>query len=158
MIKYKVTLTKEEREALTGMIKKGKRKARALRNALILLNCDQGEYGEKINNSEIAKVLNIGARTIDRVKKVFVEEGLEIALYGKKRVSPNYHRRIMDGEAEAKLVSLCCCDPPDGFARWSLRLLADKMVELGYVETVSHETVRRTLKKTNLSPGELRDG
>lgn len=158
MKKFKVTLSKEERDELNDIVKKGKRRAQTIRNALILLNCDEGEYGDKVNNKNVAKVLQIGDRTIDRLKKLFVEEGLEIALHGKTEVSLRYHKRIIDGDAEAKLVSLCCSDPPEGFAQWSLRLLADQMVELKYVESVSYETVRRTLKKTNLSLGRSKDG
>ena len=153
MIKYKVTLTKAEREELQGLIKKGKRKAGVIRNALILLNCDQGVFGDRQKNQEVAKVLQIGERTIERLKKLFVEEGFEVAVYGKGEVSQRYYHRVMDGEIEAKLVGLCCSDPPEGYAKWSLRLLADKMVELKYVDSVSYETIRRTLKKTNYSPG-----
>ena len=158
MKKFKVTLSKAERDELYDIVKKGKRKAQTIRNALILLNCDEGEHGDKIKNEDVAKVLHIGDRTIDRLKKSFVEEGFEIALYGKTEVSPRYHKRIIDGEVEAKLVALCCSNPPEGFAQWSLRLLADQMVELEYVESVSYETIRRTLKKTNLSLGKSKDG
>lgn len=153
MKKYKVTLSNEERKELQGIVKKGKRKAQTIRNALILLNCDEGEFGDKIKNEDVARVLKIGDRTIDRLKKTFVEEGFDIAVHGRTEVGPRYHKRIIDGEVEAHLVSLCCSDPPEGFAQWSLRLLADQMVELKYVETVSYETIRRTLKKTNLSLG-----
>ena len=153
MKKYKVTLTKQERDELHDIVKKGKRKAQTIRNALILLNCDEGEQGKKLKNEDVARVLHIGDRTIDRLKKTFVEEGLEVALYGKTEISPKYHKRIIDGETEAKLVALCCSAPPEGFAQWSLRLLADQMVELKYVEAVSYETIRRTLKKTNLNLG-----
>ncbi len=158
MKKYKVTLTQEEREELQTLVKKGKRKAQVIRNALILLNCDHGPFGDKMKNEEVAKVLQIGDRTIDRLKKLFVEEGFEVAVYGKTAVSDRYYHRVMDGEREAKLVTLCCSDPPEGYGKWSLRLLADKMVELKYVESVSYETIRRTLKKTNLNPGKLRGG
>lgn len=135
------------------LVKKGKRKAQIIRNALILLNCDEGPFGDKTKNTEVAKVLQIGDRTIDRLKKLFVEEGFETSVYGKTGVSQRYYHRIMDGEKEAKLVTLCCSDPPEGYAKWSLRLLADKMVELKYVDSVSYETIRRTLKKTNLNHG-----
>lgn len=158
MKRYKVTLTKEEREELQELVKKGKRAARVIRNALILLNCDEGPFGDRSKNEEVAKVLQIGDRTIDRLKKLFVGQGLEVAVYGKTEVGQRYYHRVMDGEREAKLVTLCCSDPPEGHAKWSLRLLADKMVELKYVDSVSYETIRRTLKKTNLSPGKSRDG
>ena len=132
-----------------GLIKKGKRKAQTIRNALILLNCDEGEYGKKVNNEDVSKILNIGMRTIDRVKKLFVEEGFEAVVYGKMRERKQAHNRIIDGDIEAHLIALSCSDPPDGYSRWSLRLLADRMVELRYVENISYETVRRTLKKTS---------
>ena len=158
MKKFKVTLSKEERDELHDIVKKGKRKAQTIRNALILLNCDEGKYGDKIKNEDVAKVLQIGDRTIDRLKRLFVEEGFETALHGKTEISLKYHKRIIDGEAEAQLVALCCSDPPEGFAQWSLRLLADQMIELKYVDSVSYETVRRTLKKTNLSLGKSKGG
>ena len=147
MAKYKVTLTKEEREELMSIINKGKHASQKYRNAYMLLNCDQGEYSEKVTNSQISKVLKVGMRTIDRVKKRFVEEGFE-AILERKPTDRVYERKV-DGDLEAHLISLSCSDPPEGFARWSLRLLADKMVELKYIESISYETVRRTLKKTN---------
>jgi len=149
MKKYKVTLKRQEREELNSLIKKGKRKAQTIRNALILLNCDEGEHGKKVNNEDVSKILNIGMRTIDRVKKLFVEEGFETAVYGKMRERKQAHNRIIDGDIEAYLIALSCSDPPDGYSKWSLRLLAGRMVELQYVESISYETVRRTLKKTN---------
>ncbi len=151
MSRYKVTLTKKERERLGSIIKKGKHQSQKVRKALILLNCDEGEHAEKSTNEVISKVLHVGMRTIDRVKKRFVEEGLEAVLSGKP--SSRVYERKLDGDAEAHLIALSCSDPPEGFCRWSLRLLASQMVELEYVEGVSHETVRRVLKKTNLSPG-----
>jgi len=149
MKKYKVTLAKSEREELKGIIKKGKRKAQTIRNALILLNCDEGKHGNRIRNEDVSKVLNIGDRTIDRVKRLFVEDGFEAAVYLKMREGKHQFKRIIDGEAEAHLIALSCGDPPEGYSQWSLRLLADRMVELKYVENVSYETIRRTLKKTN---------
>jgi hypothetical protein len=101
-------------------------------------------------NEEISRVLNISMRKIDRVKKRFVEEGLEVALNGKE--SERVYSKKVDGDLEAHLVALSCSEPPEGFARWSLRLLADKVVELGYIEYISHETVRRTLKKNEIKP------
>ena len=118
---------------------------------MILLNCDEGKFkGHRLKNEEIAAVLNISMRKIDRVKKRFVEEGFETALNGHK-VQRIYTKKA-DGDFEAHLVALSCSEPPFGFARWSLRLLADKVVELNYIESISHETVRRVLKKTKLSP------
>lgn len=151
MKKYKVTLEKEEREELLSIIKKGKHSSKKVIHALILLNCDEGEYSEKVKNEEISKVLKVGDRTIDRVKKKFVEEGFEVALTN--RPTTRVYEKKADGELEAHLIALSCSKPPVGFTRWSLRLLADKMVELDYVENISYETVRRVLKKTNLSPG-----
>jgi transposase len=104
-----------------------------------------------VTNEQISKVLKVGMRTIDRVKKKFIEEGLEASL--ERRPTTRLYERKADGDLEAKLVTLCCSEPPKGFSKWSLRLLADKMVELKYVESISHVTVRSVLKKTNLSLG-----
>jgi transposase len=152
-MRYKVTLTLEERNELLEITKKGKRSAQIIRNALILLNCDQGEHGDKKKSMDIASILQIGERTVDRVKRIFVEEGFEHAVYGYNKNMARTQPTAIDGETEAHLVSLCCSDPPEGFAKWSLRLLADRMVELKYVSSVSHETIRKTLKKTNLNHG-----
>jgi transposase len=115
------------------------------------LNCDEGKYSNKVTNEQISKVLKVGMRTIDRVKKRFMEEGFEAVL--ERRPTSRVYDRKLDGDVEAKLVTLCCSDPPKGYAKWSLRLLADKMVELKYVASISHVTVRSVLKKTNLSLG-----
>ena len=145
---YTVILTKDERESLFELTSKGKHNSQQILNALILLNCDKSEWNvNHSTNEEISRVLNISMRKIDRVKKRFVEEGLEVALNGKK--SDRIYVKKVDGDLEAHLVALSCSEPPEGFASWSLRLLADKAVELGYVEDISHETVRRTLKKRN---------
>ncbi len=142
---YKVELTKQEREELIGIIRKGKHTSQVYRHAYVLLNTDEGEYSEKVTNAEISKVLKVGMRTIDRIKKRFVEEGYDACL-SRKPTTRVYERKI-DGDVEAKLVSIACSEPPEGFAKWSLRLLANKMVELHYVENISHETVRTVLKK-----------
>lgn len=142
---YKIELSKQEREKLMGIIKKGKHKSITYRNAYVLLNADTGKYSEKITNSEISKILKISMRTIDRIKKRYVEEGLEACLH--RKASNRIYNRKVDGDIEAKLISLACSEPPEGFAKWSLRLLSDKMVELHYVESISHETVRSVLKK-----------
>ena len=120
-------------------------------HSLILLNCDEGKFSEKVNNEDVAKVLKIGSRTIDRLKKKFVEEGFEAAM--ENRPTTRLYERKADGDVEAHLVALSCSKAPEGFARWSLRLLAGKMIELQYVDDISYETVRRVLKKTNLNPG-----
>lgn len=153
MARYTIKLSKEEIEELTTIIKKGKHTSQAFRSAYILLNCDKGEYSQDptITNSEIKKILKIGDRTIDRIKKKFLEEGFDEVL--ERRPSPQNYTKKMDGDLEAKLVTLCCSEPPKGYAKWSLRLLADKLVELNYVDSISHVSVRRALKKTNLSLG-----
>ena len=157
MKKYIVTLTKDERETLDKLISKGKHKSQKILNTLVLLGCDKGEYQTKRStNEEISRILNISMRKIDRVKKRFVEEGLDIALNGRKG-SRVYDKKV-DGDFEAHLVAVSCSEVPEGFARWSLRLLADQVVELGYIDSISHETVRRVLKKTKLNLGVTKDG
>jgi transposase len=151
MVKYVVTLTPDEREMLERIVNKGKYSADKVRNALILLSCDVGEGGKKHSNEVICDIVRTSMRTIDRVKKKFVEQGLE-AVMGPRQSNRVYKKKV-DGEVEAHLIALCCSDPPSGYARWSLRLLADKLVELKYVEDISHEAVRQTLKKTNLNLG-----
>lgn len=149
---YKVTLTQEERNQLTEITRTGTHAARKVIHALILLNVDRGQYNtEQRINEEICKVLKIGMRTIDRVKKRFVEEGLDAAL--KMAPTSREYDKLVDGDMEAHLIALACGEPPKGYARWSLRLLSDKLVELRIAESISYETVRRTLKKTNLSLG-----
>ena len=151
MILYTIRLTKAEVEELHAIINKGFHTSQTFRVAYILLNCDEGKYSEKVTNEQISKVLKVGMRTIDRVKKRFVEEGFEAVL--ERRPTSRVYEKKSDGDVEAKLVTLCCSEPPKGYAKWSLRLLADKMVELKYVESISHITVRNILKKTNLNPG-----
>ena len=149
---YKVTLTQEERNQLTEITRTGTHAARKVIHALILLNVDRGQYNtEQQINEEICKVLKIGMRTIDRVKKRFVEEGLDAAL--KMAPTSREYDKLVDGDMEAHLIALACGEPPKGYARWSLRLLSDKLVELRIADSISYETVRRTLKKTNLSLG-----
>jgi len=148
---YTINLTKDEVEELTGIINKGLHTSHTFRVAYVLLNCDEGKYSDKVTNEQITRVLKIGMRTIDRFKKRFIEEGLEGVL--ERRPTSRVYERKSDGEVEAQLVKLCCSDPPKGYSKWSLRLLADKMVELNYVESISHVTVRSILKKTNLSLG-----
>jgi transposase len=152
MEKYIVTLSPEEAEQLRSLVGKGKHAAQKVINALILLNCDesQGRDGRR-TSQEIAQVLQVSERKIDRVKRRFVEDGLEAAL-GCQPSQREYVSKV-DGDVEAHLIALSCSAPPSGHARWSLRLLADRAVELALVEEISHETVRRVLKKTNSSPG-----
>ncbi len=152
MKKYKVTLTKEERQELSLLIQKGKHRSQKVLNALVLINCDEGKFQEKRSkNEDIANILQISMRKIDRVKKCFVEKSLNIALNGTK--GQRVYEKKADGDFEAHLIALSCGHPPEGFARWSLRLLADKVVELNYVDKISHETIRRVLKKTKLNHG-----
>jgi transposase len=151
MIRYTIKLSKSEVEELMIIINKGSHTSQTFRVAYILLNCDEGKYSEKVSNEQISRVLKVGMRTIDRVKKKFAEEGLEAVL--ERRPTARVYEKKMDGDTEAKLITLCCSEPPKGFAKWSLRLLADKMVELKYVESITHVTVRSVLKKTNLSLG-----
>ena len=157
MKKYIVTLTEGEREALGVLISKGKHRSQKILNALILLGCDEGEFQKRrSSNKEIAKVLNISMKKIDRVKKRFVEDGLDITLNGSK--GSRIYAKKADGDFEAHLVALSCSKPPEGFTRWSLRLLADKVVELEYIDSVSHETIRRVLKKMKSNLGSVKDG
>lgn len=152
MEKYTVTLTAEEAEQLQALVVKGKHAAAKVVNALILLNCDETQArGRRRSSQEIAEVLQVSPRKIDRIKRRFVEEGLEVALNGVPSQREYEHK--IDGEVEAHLIALSCTAPPSGHARWTLRLLADRAVELDLVEALSHETVRRVLKKTNSSRG-----
>jgi hypothetical protein len=153
MVHYTIKLNKYEVEELNKVINKGSHTTQAFRAAYILLNCDKGDFSTntEIKNSEICKILRVGERTIDRVKKKFIDEGFESVL--ERRTSIQNYTKKVDGDMEAKLVTLCCSQPPTGFAKWSLRLLADKMVELNYIDYISHVSVRKVLKKTNLSLG-----
>ena len=151
MIRYTIKLTKPEVEELHAIINKGSHTSQTFRTAYMLLNCDVGKYSDKVTNEQISKVLKVGMRTIVRVKKQFIEEGMEAVL--ERRSTTRIYEGKTDGDMEAKLVTLCCSEPPKGYSKWSLRLLADKMVELKFVESISHVTVRSVLKKTNLSLG-----
>ena len=158
MRRYVVTLERQEREELEAITRKGSHQSQKVINALILLNCDEGEHnGSRTRGEAIAEVLRISARKVDRVKRRFVEEGLEAALGGRQGRRPSYQRKA-DGEFEAHLVALSCSEPPEGHSQWSLRLLADRIVELGHIDSVSHETVRRVLKKTPSSRGDASTG
>ena len=148
LIRYKVTLTRQERESLQQIATRGKHSAQKVLNALILLGCDQGEFQEnRLTAEQLAQSLPVSMRKVDRVKRRFVEQGLEAAL--DKQKAEREYRRKADGDFEAHLIAISCGKPPKGHARWSLRLLADKMVELQYVDSISHETVRQVLKKTS---------
>jgi hypothetical protein len=147
MKKYKVTLTDLEVEFLEEITRKGKRSVQIIRNAYILLNCNESQNGKKRKDEDIASMLSITVRTLENIRKRFVMDGFEIALYGKK--SDRVYTPKVDGDVEAHLVALSCSDPPKGYSRWSLRLLSSRMVELQYVDSISHEKVRTVLKKTN---------
>lgn len=149
--KYIVTLTESERQMLQAMLSRGKAAARKLMHARILLKADAAPGGPGWEDAAIAQVLEVGRATVERVRKEFVEEGLEAAL--ERRKPRRQYRRTLDGDGEAHLVALACQKPPEGRSRWTLRLLADRMVRLEYVEEVSKDTVSRVLKKTNLSLG-----
>lgn len=148
-IYYKVTLSEQEIEELKKITKIGKHQSKKVLNALILLNCDEGPCSikKKSTNQEIAKILNTSERKIERVKKRFIEEGLEAVLNGK--ASERVHQPKIDGDVEAHLIAMSCSQPPQGFSRWSLRLLSGEMVKLEFINSISYETVRQVLKKTN---------
>ncbi len=146
MKEYHVTLTDEECRELEEMTRKGKRNAQMIRNALVLLNCDENNPDRLKKDSEIAGMLGITERTIENIRKKFVFDGLDVALAGKP--SERVYMSKVDGDIEAHIIALSCSEPPEGFSRWSLRMLADKAIELNYIDTISHERVRTVLKKT----------
>jgi transposase len=148
--KYPVILTETEREYLRSLIAAGTAPARKLTHARILLKADQGPEGPGWVDEQVAEAVETSQPTVARIRRQYFEEGLDAAL-NRRPPTREYHRKL-DGEAEARLVALACSEPPEGEARWSLRLLADKLVELEIVEDVSYQTVRRTLKKTPSSP------
>jgi len=142
MKKYIVTLTDTERQTLKALTSTGRGAARRLAHARILLKADQG-----LTDEAIAQAVEVSRPTVERVRKRLVEESLEAALDPRRTGRPRARR--LDGHQEAQLIALACSVPPAGQLRWTLRLLAEKMVELEYVDSLSYETVRRTLKKTN---------
>ena len=152
MKKYKVTLTPAERLQLHGLIAAGKGAAKKLAHARVLLKADAAPDGPGWSDSRIADAVEVSPDTVARVRERFVERGLEAALVRKKQGKPS-RERVLDGRAEAKLVALACSAAPGGRAVWTMQLLADKLVELKVVESVSDETVRRTLKNTRSSRG-----
>jgi transposase len=144
---YRVTLRETERSELQQLIGAGVAPARTLTRARILLKADQNPAGPAWVDDAIAEALEVSQPTVARVRKRFVQEGLEAALYARPP-RREYHRKL-DGAQEAHLVALACSEPPAGHARWTLRLLADRLVELEIVDAISHQTVRRILKKTS---------
>ncbi len=151
MKRYIVTLTEAKRAELRKLISTGKGAARRLAHARILLKADQG-----LNDERIAAEVEVGTVTVERVRRRFVEEGLDASLDPRRPDKPR--ERKIDGEVEAHLIALACSAPPEGCARWTLRLLADRMVELEYLPAVSHETVRQALKQTRSHPGASKSG
>jgi transposase len=145
--KYVVDLSREERERLEGLTSKGRSAARKIRRGRILLLADEG-----LKDKEIAEALNAAVSTVERVRKRFVEEGLEAALSERPRIGGALQRKL-DGKGEAYLVALACSEAPEGRNRWTMQLLADRLIEVGLVEEISDETVRRALKKGMLSRG-----
>lgn len=154
--KYRVVLSSDERKMLFSLIHQGKAGKEKINRARILLKADCGEEGEHWKDEQIAEAFYVSRMTVDRTRKSLVEDGLETTL---NRKSLNDTRqRIIQGEEEAYLVALTCGEPPAGQSRWTLRLLADEMIKLEYVDTISHETVRTALKKMNLSLGNEKSG
>jgi Homeodomain-like domain len=147
MIKYKVTLTSEERQQLEKLVSAGKSAARKLTHARVLLLADEGEHGPGRTNASIVAALGVGERTVERIRKRFVTENSEAAL--NPRPQPRRPDKVkIRGPVEKQLVHLACSDPPSGRCRWTLQLLADQMVVLGCLDRVSTETIRTALKKT----------
>ena len=156
MVRYKVTLTQEEHEACKSMLSKGKHTSQQYRNACILINSDEGPQGNKFSTDQSAQVVQINPKTVERVKQRFVEEGFDECL--DRKPYPKMGPKKADGDFEAHLVALSCSEAPEGYARWSLRMLADKMVELEYTDSISHETIRQVLKKTKSNRGGSKGG
>jgi transposase len=152
MKKYKVTLTADERQALLDLLAAGKAAALKLTHARILLKADAADGGPAWTDDRIAEAVEVNVATVERVRQRFVEQGLEAALVRKKQDRPSRVRKL-DGHGEARLIALACSEPPPGRCDWTLRLLADKLVELQLVESIATETVRQVLKKTNSSRG-----
>jgi transposase len=146
--RYVVKLDKNERKELSLLVKQEKIAAKKRTHAQVLLLADCSKHGPGWKDEAIAEACRVTVQTVENIRKRLVLEGLEIALNRKKQVRPS-RQKILDGEKEAKLVATCCGSAPSGHARWTLRLLAERIVELDIVESVSHETVRRCLKKTS---------
>jgi len=148
MEKYIVKLTQEERETLLSMLKKGKVSANKLMHARVLLEVDERNRASKKKSDEIiANDLHVSAKTVARIRQRFVEEGLEAALLRKPHANPK--SRKINGDQEAHLIAICCSAPPEGRSRWTLKLLADRLVEMEIIDDISPATISRVLKKTN---------
>jgi hypothetical protein len=148
MKKYIVRLEAEERQRLEQLVRAGKAAAYKIRHANILLAADESKDGPKLKDQQVAKALGVAVRSIEGLRERFVEEGLEACLERKKQDRPSVER-MFDGEKEAKLIAVACSAAPEGRARWTLELLADRVVRLKIVERCSTETIRRTLQKTS---------
>ena len=148
MKKYVVRLGEDERRRLTKLATTGKGPARVFTRARILLEADESDAGPAWPDEMISVALDVTVQTVERVRKQLVEEGME-AVLRRRKYTQKVSRKKLDGDAEAHLIALTCSEAPEGYSRWSLRLLADKMVELGYIESISYEAVRRALKKTS---------
>ncbi|HVG16299.1 MAG TPA: IS630 family transposase [Chitinophagaceae bacterium] len=154
MVRFKVTLTENEREQLKAILSKGKHSSLQFRNACILLSSDEGEQGQKASNEQIAQIVQINTKTVERLKQRFVEEGFEACR--DRKPYPAVKEMKVDGDLEAHLVAISCSKAPEGYTRWSLRMLADKMIELKYVESISHETIRQVPKKNEIKPWKVK--
>jgi len=155
--RYIVRLSRDERKTLFKIIEKGTASKEKQNRARILLKADCGEEGESWKDPQIAEAFYVSVKTVERVRKSLIENGFEETL--KRKIPLNSPRkRIIQGEEEAYLIAIACNEPPEGRARWTLSLLADKMVECNYVETVSRDTIGRALKKTNLNLGKKKNG
>lgn len=152
MKKYIVRLSTEERDQLKKLLTGGRGSVRMFTRARILLKADQSDDGPAWSDEKIGEAFDVKILTVQRVRKQLVEEGLE-AVLSRRQYHLKAPRRKIDGDLEARLVALACSKAPEGRSRWTLRLLADSFVELGFVDCISRETVRRTLKKTKLSLG-----
>jgi transposase len=148
MKRYVIRLSESERNRLTALVSKGRTAARKRLHAQVLLKADVSAAGAGWTDRQIVEALGVGERTVQAIRQRCVEEGLDAALDRKKQCRPS-RQRVLDGAKEAHLVALCCGKVPAGQARWTLRLLADELVRLEIVDTVSHETVRQALKKTS---------
>jgi hypothetical protein len=152
MKKYIVRLSEEERETISKLINSGRGAARMFTRARILFKADQSENGPGWSDEEISRALDVTVQSIERIRKQLVDEGFDSVL-SRREYKQKVSRKKIDGDVEAHLIAICCGDPPSGRTRWTLRLLADRIVELGYVDNISHEAIRQTLKKTKLSLG-----
>lgn len=154
---YMVKLSSQERKHLNKLLSNGNEPAKKHKIARILLGADESRGGMGYTDEEIAdEIIEVSTKTIGRIRKRYAEGGLEEVF--RKRFTPRYSRRKFDGEGEAHLVAICCSEAPEGRSRWTLRLLSDKVVECEITETASYETIRRTLKKTNLNHGKRENG